>query len=230
MSRTPRDQVDAAFGHGLADPFSERYLMLVLERWSEIQVAARRTGTTMVTLIAVFLLLASAKGAATIDFGPLKHASTTTILVWIPAVISFLGLELMTLQMGYWRYEALVTALVAKLHPGVVATKLHHALSPATIPLWGLPGWERIRAADEDRLTVVRRAISGAVATALVVAWILLFGTAYDWLDDHTKAGATALYSSMAVTFVNVVRGILLLVDEGRAGVLATIATSAPRA
>jgi hypothetical protein len=101
-----QERVDRAFGAGAPDAFADQYLALTLARWGEVQASARRTGIAMAALVAAFLLLTSARNGATIDVGPLKLASAGTILVWIPAVVSFLGLEVVTLQMGCWRYDS----------------------------------------------------------------------------------------------------------------------------
>lgn len=219
MPRTsPRDRVDAAFRSGGAAPFAETYLSLVLERWRDVQASARRAGTLMVVLAAAFLVVASSNGDAGFDLGPLKLEHSAIVLVWLPAAISFIGLEMLTLQMGFWRYQRLVEALLAKLHPDVVETELWRALGPSTIPLWGLPAWERMRDGEADWLTSLRVLLSALLGTFLLVAWLVLVGAAYAWLDRHTSVDGRAFGAAIALTTFNVLRAGLLVWDERRAG------------
>lgn len=212
-----KSRVAVAFPEAADDAFGDAFLHLVIERWRDLQVALRRATTLMVVLIAGFLLLASSKHDAGFDLGPLKLTSIAPVLVWAPALISFVGLEVMTLQHGYWRYEAIVKELMARLHPNVAAAELDLAVAPSTVPLWGLPPWERLRTVEADRLSRIRRWVSALVAALMLAAWIVLVTGAYSWLEGR-HPDPTAYWISLAVTALNVARGALLSVDEGRAG------------
>jgi hypothetical protein len=214
-----KDRVAVAFPEAADDAFSDAFLHMVIERWRDLQVAQRRATTLMVVLVAGFLLLASSKHDAGFDLGPLKLASVAPVLVWAPALISFAGLEVVTLQLGYWRYEAVVKALMERLHPNVSAAELDLAVAPSTVPLWGLPPWERLRTAAPDRLSWIRRRVSALIAALMLAAWMILVTGAYSWLEGR-HPDPTAYWVSLAVTALNVARGGMLVVDEGRAGAL----------
>jgi hypothetical protein len=212
-------RVEIAFPPTGDDAFGEAFMHAAIERWRDVQASLRRVTTLQVVLVTGFLLLASAKHDAAFDLGPLKLTSTAPLLVWGPVLISFVGLEALTLQLGYWRYQAAVGELMARLHPRVSEVGLHHLLAPPTVSLWGMPPWERLRTVDPDGLTRARRWVSGALAVVIVLAWMGLVFGAYLWLRGH-HPDPVAYWISLALTTLNVVRGGMLFVDEENAGAL----------
>lgn len=223
-----KQRVAIAFPESPGDAFSDTFLQMVIERWRDLQASLRRAVTLMVVLIAGFLLLASSKHDAGFDLGPLKLASVAPVLVWAPALISFVGLEVLTLQLGYWRYQLLVKELMGRLHPNVAAAELELAVAPSTVPLWGMPPWEELRTIKVSRLTWTRRWVSAVVAALMVVAWAGFASGAYAWLRSR-HPDVTAYRVSLALTVLSFVRYSMLLADEWGAGAMDE-PTSAPRA
>jgi len=154
------------------------YLEIVLERWSEIASARRRTGTLIVSLGVGSVSLAGAKHGE-FTLGPLKLTNVSSVLTIVPATISFLLYELAALMAAAQRYRHVVKALVGRLYPPVAANDLGRLLAPAAPALWGHDQWSVIREFARNRSTTVLGGLNAGLGVALVLGPFVFLAYAF---------------------------------------------------
>jgi hypothetical protein len=206
--------VGAAFADDATGEFGKEYLSQILQSWRDLAATERRTAMNIILLAAAFFLLGSPKSGTELTVGPLKVSSSAAILALIPAVVAFLTFELFALFFGSLRYEALRTEVVRKLFPKLVGLELELALAPPTVSLWGTRPLEGIRPGKNGLTATLLDGTRYAMFVVLALRPIGFLIYAYWRLFDQLHLSDVAVWVSVVVSTLSVVRVALLLVDE----------------
>jgi hypothetical protein len=177
--------------------FGQKYLELLLQSWAAIASAMRRTVTLIVALILSFLLLYGGKKAE-LSLGPLKVKDISSALTFVPAIISQLYYDFVTLLFANNRYEDLKDALVERLYPDVYASELHESLAPPTTSVWGHNPWQRLRATPPGRSSSLMNWLGNAIGIAILVGALAFLVFAYWRLLLHSPGSKVPVVISLA--------------------------------
>jgi hypothetical protein len=210
--KTLDQRIEDGFDETTLRAFGVDYLKLLLDRSSELARGLRRTGTLIIVLAVVFMLLVGAeKGEVTL--GPLKLTNLASVLPVFPVVISFLFYELIVLFDGQITYEQVLGHLVRRLYPRLRESELDALLAPATASLWGLETWRDVRSKPPS---TAGRAVRILDAIALIVLFVVSVAFpvyAFFALYDHPHTNAVAVTVAAAITGFNVARAYLVIED-----------------
>jgi hypothetical protein len=206
----PARVADGFSGAALAE-FGPQYLNVVLDRWSQIARALRRTTVVIVVLGVGFVLFEGAK-QPTFDVGPLEISSRAAILPVIPVVVSFLVYEWVLLAIAFATYRGVVVSLIRTMHPSVASNNLEVLLYPPVASLWGHEQWRSIRdrppGAETRRLDLIDRSVQpillGATFVFLAYTFVYLYG----------HGDPSAVTAALVAVVINLVRSCLLLSDR----------------
>jgi len=209
-------RVTAAFGDDASPDFAQKYLEWVLTNSREIQASLRRTGTLLVSLVALFLLLIGAKHAQ-VTLGPLKLSETSSVLALLPAMASYLLVDMLTLLSMSNRYGDLRICVFRHLHAKAAAQGLGSALSPPVPSLWGhAPMLDLTNAPRNTRIKNVLENMATAVGLAIVVGAVLFMLYAYVRLFELHGVSEPLLWASLCFAAFNLLRAVLLVYEELR--------------
>jgi hypothetical protein len=193
--------------------FGDRYLDHILDASKALAESLRRTVIAIATLVTVFFLLAGAKSAQ-FTLGPLKLTNVSSVLTLIPALVAFLSYEFCAVLTAGFRFEALKTALIRKLHPQLFADDLHHMLGPISLQAWGTPQWRLLRATEPNWATKVLRPLDVTVVFSIFGATLGFIVYSFWYLFHDPHVSIIAVVASAVFSVLSLARATALLYDE----------------
>jgi hypothetical protein len=207
-------RAETAFAADDADiSFGEKYLELLYANWAQIASTLRRTVTLLVVLVVGFLLLNHTKSAE-FTLGPLRLTNIASVLILVPAIVSFLGYEFLALQAAQNRYEEVSQEVVRVLHKPVRDTDLDVLLQPPTASLWGENGWFDVRDSEPGLVSKLLEWSGLTIAYSLLFVALAFLVYAYVALYENSHANTVAVTISALFSVFNGLRAALIFVDN----------------
>lgn len=194
--------------------FGQRYLEALLTTWRELMQSLRRSTLLLAALITGFVLLKGAK-TGEVALGPLRLTNISEVLTIVPALVSLLAYESVSLICAQALYRNMVGEMVRLMYRRLYDCDLEYLLAPTTVMLFGggARNWEQLRATKEGFAQGILKVTSGLIIGAITggALGFLYYAYKYLYADSHT-AGLTVSIS-LAVAALFALRTVALMVD-----------------
>jgi hypothetical protein len=204
-------RVDRAFPERRPDEFTLFYLGAILDARTDIFATARRSGLLMIGVIVASELLLSDKVDELSLLGT-KITDVAATRALGPAVLAYLAYEQILLILRSNALTKLRDHVVRRMYPELAATKLHQALGPGVLSLWGGPDWHL--EGRPGRAARARHRLDYVLGVTLVLGiWVYIY-TVYHRLLDR-EGGEAVVVLSTCFALLMLIRAMLVMVDEG---------------
>jgi hypothetical protein len=209
-----RERVQRGFDEEMIGAFGQRYLEALLTTWRELMQSLRRSTLLLAALITGFVLLKGAK-TGEVALGPLRLTNISEVLTIVPALVSLLAYESVSLICAQALYRNMVGEMVRLMYRRLYDCDLEYLLAPTTVMLFGggARNWEQLRATKEGFAQGILKVTSGLIIGAITggALGFLYYAYKYLYADSHT-AGLTVSIS-LAVAALFALRTVALMVD-----------------
>ncbi|HTB71065.1 MAG TPA: hypothetical protein VK707_08800 [Solirubrobacteraceae bacterium] len=206
--------MEDAFNDDTLAAFGQHYLDALLTTWREIMQSMRRSTLLLVALLITFVLLKGAKHAE-VTVGPIKLTNVVSVLTIIPALISLLLYEFVSLISAHAVYRNVVGETMRIMHRGVYDSDLEYLLGPATVTFFGGGSrtWEELRSTRPGLSRRFLDATTLLIITAIIGSAFGFIYYAYRYLYQDSHANGLAVSISLAVTVLVLARTVALMFD-----------------